>query len=360
MDSLPSDPRPGRFDWLFEEPEAAPPPDHEYAIGWQRHATATPIEPDASTTALTGATALLARLDERLNGLPDFIRDGWLARMLLEEAAASARLEGWIVDVERLLLLSLHAAVGAPDPHEAQALHLLDMLRAVSRRSPRQLFTPLRISALAFTRERNRTPRPMEWVEVLPDQGRSSAEALRDYFNGFSWSAYGRQPAVSAAADMLARWHGCDTGVAVGGAAGRAMASAALVRLGHCGRPLPCVSIGFLGHAWSYRPRTADWPFHFSTATERGARRGLELAAKLRNRHEALTRHFTTRRQERHLCAAVAHLIAVPAVSARGLAEAVGITQRSALSLLMDLADAGLLRDLTRRGSYRVFGLTGL
>lgn len=360
MDSLPTDPGTGRFDWLFEEPEADAPSDRELSIDGQRHAAALPTELDASLTALTGATALLARLDERLNGLPDFIRDGWIARMLLEEAAASARLEGWIVDVERLLLLSLHAAVGAPDPHEAQALHLLDMLRAVSRRSPRQLFTARRISALAFARERNRTLGPVEWVEMLPDKGRSSVEALRDYFDGFSWSSYGRQPAVGASADMLARWHRCGTGAAVGGAAGRAMANAALVRLGLCGRLLPCISIGFLGEAWSYRPGKSDWPYHFSAAAERGARRGLELAARLQNRHEALTRHFRTRRQERHLGAAVAHLIAMPAVAARGLAGSIGITQRSALSLLMDLADAGLLRDLTRRGSYRVFGLTGL
>lgn len=345
-----------RFDWLFEDDrpddvaetvsiETMPSPSSSYG------------ETSEKTLLLASATAAFARLDERLKIATEEIRAGWLARMIVEEAVGSARLEGWIVDVDRLWLLAMDAAVGAPDIHEAQALHVLSLIRSAMRRSPRQMFTARRIATLARVRDDGGRLAVAPWVDIMPNGGAPALAALQEFFTEMASLRRTRKAPMELAACMLARWHVCGAGEMMGGVVGRVLAASVLARTELCGRLLPCLSVGFLGRRWSYRPDSKEWPIYFFTAAEQGAARGISIAASLARAREDLFSAVADRRQDRHLQRAVRTLIAYPRLSVRRLAEIIGITPRAALSLLSDLESKGLVREVTRRGSFRIFRL---
>jgi len=81
---------------------------------------------------LADAAATLARLDERLSSAPACVTEGWLARALIGEAVASARLNGDIADAADLTLLD--AIDRVPDPALGQAAVILAMLGSMSKR----------------------------------------------------------------------------------------------------------------------------------------------------------------------------------------------------------------------------------
>ncbi len=345
----------GRFDWLFEEPTDPDLPTRNPHAGNE-----TSHAPDVPEFCLVAATAAVVRLDERLTMAPPDVRSGWLERMLVREAAASARLEGWIVDADRLELLARGAAVGAPDAHEAQALRLLAFVRAAARRSPRQMFTARRLAALASVRDGVGMRRAAAWLGLVPDGSAGGMEALQSFFSGFTVGNVGGHVALRHSAAMLARWHASDAGTLFGGAFGRMIATALSARVGLTATPLPLLSLGFLGQAHSYRPWAPDWESRCLSGFERGAIRGLELAGALARRRADLIEALADRRRERHLPAAVSALVANGGVTASDLGTAAGITPRAAAMLIDLLVERGLIRDVTGRASFRVFALTGL
>src|SRR4051812_32395460 len=109
---------------------------------------------------LAAASAALARLDDRLAGSPAAVLEGWPVRAFIHEAAASARLNGDIVDADDLRLADAGALDRPPDPELGQALLVLQMIRSAARRHPRQMFTPLRLISLTRLRLNRGDPDP--------------------------------------------------------------------------------------------------------------------------------------------------------------------------------------------------------
>src|ERR1051326_9272554 len=177
------------------------------------HSEARPPLGSVSTeflASLCAATAAIARLDERLRMAEAPLATGWLPRALLKEAVASARLSGLYIQEEDLLLLDHDTLDRAPDQALGQAHHLLQMLRSVARRSPRQLFTPLRL--IAATRRRLAPPR--QGVSPLPpwleDRRVDPSEMIRALHAALERDAVRRWeglPPVLGATEMLGRWH---------------------------------------------------------------------------------------------------------------------------------------------------------
>ena len=114
---------------------------------------------------LADAAATLARLDARLSSAPACVTEGWLARALIGEAVASARLNGDIADAADLARLDADAIDRIPDPALGQAAVILAMLRQAASRSPRQLFTPRRLAAAVRLRHAGdrRVPVDLPW-----------------------------------------------------------------------------------------------------------------------------------------------------------------------------------------------------
>ena len=108
---------------------------------------ASAVTPEIDVAVLCTATAALVRLDERLLAASPAVRAGWLARAQLHEASATARLDDSFADPHDLLLMDHHSLDRLVDQGTQRAYQALQMLRAASRRHPRQLFTPLRLTA---------------------------------------------------------------------------------------------------------------------------------------------------------------------------------------------------------------------
>src|SRR5689334_21727125 len=177
---------------------------------------------------------------------------GWLARALIEEAVASARLDGDVADATDLTLLDADAIDRVPDPALGQAAVILAMLRQAASRSPRQLFTPRRLAAAVRLRQAGDRSVPVDlprWLQDrLPAPGAALA-ALGRALDPAAVASWTRLPALLGAAALVAHWQASGAAHDVGAAAGRALAAMWPARAGiSCGmRLMPAT--GFLGHA---------------------------------------------------------------------------------------------------------------
>jgi|GEM_PF-5526762 len=235
----------------------------------------------ADLPLLATASAGLARLDEALRRSSEAVRDGWRARALIDEAAASARLDDRLVSPEDLLLFDAEVLDRIADSDLGTAHRILGLLRAACRRSPRHLFTPRRLMALAGRRPRP-DPAPAApaglppWLAGRLTRPEDIRPALERVLCPQTVNAWRRQPALLAAADLLACWHEAGAADVIGTAAGRVLASAWPAR---CGLTLGLVLMpagGFRGHAGTYRPgREAGWTGAFLAAVGRTAAAGL-------------------------------------------------------------------------------------
>ncbi len=310
---------------------------------------------------LAAATAALVRLDERLAASVPAVALGWRARALIHEAAASARLSGLVVDALDLLLFDGDALDRVPDSELAEAVRLLALLRAAARRRPGRLFTPRRLVAL--TRARLTTARGiadgLDWLQERltdPEQARRCLEAALAPDALASWRV---QSPLSAAASVLAGWHGSGAAQALGDGPGRILAAAWPARTGLTQGLMLMPSMGFLGHSATYRPQASpgSWTRAFLEAAERAAAWGLELHQRLATGHARLAAASQPRRRTSHLPALAALLTAQPSLTPTGAARALDISASAARTLLDDLLARGLVREVSRRGSFRVFTL---
>ena len=314
----------------------------------------------ADASALAAASAALARLDDRLAGSAPAMVEGWRARAFINEAAASARLNGDFADADELRLADAGTLDRPPDPELAQALLVLQMIRSAGRRHPRQMFTPLRLISLTRLRLNRSDPdhRLPVWLQDRLSEPGEIRASLGKALDPVAVERWKTEAPLMAAADIIHRWHDARAAERVGAAAGRVLASAWPARSGATNGLVLMPSVGFLGHASEYRPdRGRRWTGAFLRASLRSAEWGLRLHTDLVLVRRRLLESAGGRRATSRLPALIDRLVAVPSLSAAQTAVTLGMTDRASRSLLEDLHAGGMIREVSGRGSFRVYAV---
>jgi hypothetical protein len=104
-------------------------------------------------------------------------------------------------------------------------------------------------------------------------------------------------------------------------------------------------------------PDGALWPVVFRHLVAEAARAGSRVLAALRQAEVAGTALAAQQDKRSHLGAAVEALLRQPALTAPTLAQQIAITPQAALRLCVRLDKAGLVREVTGRGSFRAYSL---
>jgi hypothetical protein len=301
----------------------------------------------------------LARLDERLAIAPEPVRAGWMQRALVYEACASLRLDGSYVSAHDLVLRLNNTLNRPPDQDVGRARDIHAMLSTLIRRNPQHLFKPRRVLALTRLRLQSRAvdhPDLPDWLQNrihTPDQ---MSEALEDALQPSSVSSWESLPPVNAAAEIIATWHKGRARECIGGAAGRALAMAWLYRTGLTSFYYLLPSIGFLGAASEYRPDlVVSWPEKFLKACGRAAEWGFRLHTHLSLAHRRLHDAAPRRRSTSHMSALIDLLVSTPAMSASAVSRSLDIKPYAARTMLQALEERGLVREMTGRGSFRLY-----
>ena len=306
----------------------------------------------------------LARLDERLAGAPASVRAGWVNRALVYEAVASLRLDGSYVSAHDLVLRLNDTLDRAPDQDIQRATDIQGMLSTLIRRNPLHLFNPRRIVALTRLRLQSRVvdhPDLPDWLQTRIHTPEKMSEALDDALQPAVVSAWESLPPLQAAAEIIATWHKSRAADCIGAAAGRALAMAWVYRAGLTSSYCLLPSIGFLGAAAEYRPDLAvSWPELFTKACGRAAEWGFKLHSHLTLAYRRLNEAAPRSRSTSHMAALIDLLISIPAVSAGAASRRLGITPHAARAMLCALEDRGLVRELTGRGSFRLYAAASL
>lgn len=279
--------------------------------------------------------------------------------MLLQEAAASARLDEIYVDVHDLLLTDRDTPDRLADQASQRAHQILQMLRAVARRDPRRLFTPRRLMAAARLRFRERADAPAypRWIQERLAAPEEIRDALSAALDPALLEYYKAMPPLVGAARFLDRWRQSGAAEAIGGAPGRALAGAWLRRTGAAATwTSPPLAWGFVGHAADFRPATEDrWVSGFLEASLRGSDQGLRLLDRLQRAAEHLRDRAKPRRKSSHLPDLAELILASPGVSAAEVAKDLAITPVAARRLLDRLMAEGAIVEVTGRASFRLF-----
>jgi hypothetical protein len=314
--------------------------------------SAVPSDRDGVVAAMEAAAAGLARLDERLGAAPQAVTEGWSRRMALEEASASARLDGDWSDAEDLLLAEAGVLDGPPGPQLGATLRVLDMVRLAQRRRPRSFWTPGRLARVMDAM-------PRDAAADLTERGLDQVwHGLQRVLAPDRIAAWKGRGALLGAADILGAWHGEGLAGLLGGTPGRLLAAAWPWRLGTTRILALPVSWGFVGLARGYAPESPDWQRFFLEAAARGSRRGSDLLDRLVRSHARLAEGARGQRRSSRLPLLADLLTRQPAVSTRQAAEALGTSKQGALNLLQELRAAGLVREISGRRSYWVWATT--
>lgn len=313
--------------------------------------------------SLVAASVALVRLDERMNRAPPPVKSGWLNRALIHEAAASLRLEGCYVRPQDLMLSVCCSLDRAGDLDLGRAVNTHQMLLSLARRNPKDLFQSRRLIALTRLRLRGGSnspdPRLPVWLLERMQDAEASRIAIEDALAPHAVAAWQRQPALAGCARVLARWHNSGSAACVGGASGRALAMAWAFRSGLVAGYWLLPSIGFLGRAADYRPdHEGAWTGLFLQAAIEAAEWGLKLESHLRATHHRLLEEAPRKRTSSRMLPLADLLISRPAVSAKNVAQCLGLTHHGARGMLLELERQGLIREMSGRASYRIFTAT--
>jgi hypothetical protein len=196
-----------------------------------------------------------------------------------------------------------------------------------------------------------------EWEERLegrPEPATALAEALAPEMVAH----WGMTAPLLGAAALLAGWHRTGASDAVGAPLGRLLAAQWLCRVGATADPVWLPSLGFLGFAAEYRPWDADgWPRYLCQAAERAARAGLLELDRLERARDRLGAAAPARRSTSQAPVLLDLLTSRPAVSSGMAAARLGVSPQAAIGMLGRLAQERLVREITGRGSFRLFCL---
>lgn len=307
----------------------------------------------------------LARLEERLAHIPEEISAGWVNRMMLAEAAAGARLNGYFLSVDDLMMADVDGLDVLRSRELTIALDELALLRIAAFRSPRQMFTPLRLMSLSRARVmvggEKRTIELMGVERFSP----SGADTIRKAFSKENTQAWRKMDPVSGAASLVAEWHNSECAIHFGMSAGRILAAAWVARSGLTTRTLPIFGIGFRGHLNEYRPDGGlAWNSSLLNAIAESISYGEKVLSILIKASDSLKVLVRPSRSTSRFPDVAKHLIATPAVTALSVSRATGISQRASSDMLDKLANPpaskGVIspvRELTGRDSFRVYGI---
>ncbi|MDZ5649217.1 hypothetical protein [Nitrospirillum sp. BR 11828] len=337
----------------------------------------------AEGLTLEAASAALVRLDCGLAASSPAVAAGWTKRMAIEEAAASARLNGILVDTADLRLLAWDSLDRAPDPDLAQALPLYDLVRRLTARHPRHLYTPRRLAALDRIRN-SRFQGFSLWSDAEEDVGAEQRwSVLQAALAPEALARFRAAPALVGAATFLAHWHEVGADRSAGAALGRLLAAWWPARQGlvqgrrgtislamvegsdtydgpthpaYAGGPVLMPSIGFLGHAMEYRPDRRDgWVGAYLRAAERSLDRGEAVLRRLRAAESGLAEALRPRRSTSRGPQVAAFLLSQPVVTSGRLAQALDMSGTAARSLLDALHRDRLLMEISGRDAYRAY-----
>jgi hypothetical protein len=238
------------------------------------------------------------------------------------------------------------------------------MLSTLIRQNPRHLFKAQRVLALTRLRLQSRVvdhPDLPDWLQNRIHTPEEMSESLEEALQPAVVSAWEALPPVHAAAEIIANWHKSRARDCIGAAAGRALAMAWLYRAGLTSFYYLLPSIGFLGAASEYRPDFAvSWPEIFMKACGRAAEWGFKLHSHLTLAHRRLHEAAPQRRSTSHMAALIDLLISTPAVSASAVSRSLDIKPYAARTMLHALEDRGLAREVTGRGSFRLYSAASL
>jgi hypothetical protein len=323
----------------------------------QRRTHTEPFWEKRGVSLLAEATAAAVRLDQSVAMASPLVRIGWHARAHLNEASATARLDEIFIEADDLLLLDHDRLDRLVDQETRAALSGLHLLRSVARRSPRQLFTPRRLLATIRLRLRDRSDAAglPEWLKHRRADPEEIRRALSRALDPSAISELSSLPGLVGAALLLARWH--ETGAAdlLGGIPGRVLAGA-WMRRGEGGQGTFLPAIGFVGHAAEYRPSgTEEWVVEFLEAALRSASRGTGWLLALSRAAERLGAGARPRRSSSHLAAVAELVVENAAVSARQVADILGIAPMTARRLIGQLVGARLVKEITGKASFKLY-----
>ena len=307
--------------------------------------------------------ASVVRLDERLAAAPQPVRAGWMNRALIYEATASLRLDGSYVSAHDLVLRLNDTLDRAPDQDIQRAADIHAMLSTLIRRNPRHLFNPRRVLALTRLRLQSHVVHPElpDWLQSRMRTPEDMRDALEEALQPSLVSACEALPPLHAAAEIIATWHRSRAADCIGAAAGRALAMAWLHRAGLTSSFCFLPSIGFLGAASEYRPDLkVSWDGLFLKACLRAAEWGFKLHSHLILAHRRLHEAERQLRSTSHMAALIELLISAPAVSATGASRSLDITPHAARAMLRSLEERRLVREVTGRGSFRLYAVVSL
>ncbi|WP_044558448.1 hypothetical protein [Azospirillum sp. B4] len=333
--------------------------------------------------ALEAASAALVRLDTGLAASSAAVSAGWVNRMAIEEAAASARLNGILVDTADLRLLAWDSLDRAPDPDLAQALPIYDLVRRLAARHPRHLYTPLRLAALDRTRQTKAAGFSL-WNGVGDDvDAEERWLVLQSALAPDVLARFRSAPALIGAAAFLAHWHRTRADRTAGAALGRLLAAWWPARQGlvparrrgvddvslegsdtiaspthpaFVGGPVLMPSVGFLGHAMEYRPdRDEGWLPAFLNAAIRSLTRGEILLRRLRLAEARLADALRPKRSTSRGPQVAAFLLAQPVVTSGRLAQALDMSGTAARTLLDGLRRDRVVLEISGRDAYRAY-----
>src|SRR5581483_5197489 len=232
--------------------------------------------PARAPAAVLKGSIGVARLDERLAAAPEAVRRGWLSRALVHESVASLRLNGFYVTAGDLTLMLSDTIDRAPDHDLGRAASIHRMLASMTRRHSKNLFRPRRLIALTQLRLRGHSDNVddsmPDWLRQRRRDPVEMRDALEQALDPAAVAAWALLSPLEASAAIVARWHATGAADVIGAAPGRALAMAWAPRAGLTSGYYLLPSIGFLGHASSYRPDLeARWSGVFLEACERAA-----------------------------------------------------------------------------------------
>jgi DNA-binding transcriptional ArsR family regulator len=266
-------------------------------------------------TALEAAAAWSARLDERLQAADDDTRATWLARAAFDEGLAVASLDGRSVDPIQMLRWLRHDIGGPVSRTVGFMIAEAAMVVAARLDRPSALDDPSRLVEI-LSREDGilgRLPDVAAWQAGLSDPAPSLLVWSLDQAR--AWTEGGGSPAT---ARLLLR---------------------PLLR--RC---------GLVRH-----PPFPQGPGLSLDGLARGARHGLDGLAGLDRLRTTLLAAAPPARASSRMPAVVEAILREPLVGAARIAAATGMSHQNAMAALRRLAAAGLVEEITGRGSSRLY-----
>jgi hypothetical protein len=275
-------------------------------------------------TALAGAAAAVARLDEALTQHP--LRPAFLYRARLDAVRRQAAVDGQLIDPWHL------AAV-----LEGLRLRMDGALRIIDR-------------GVIFDAARHALTLH-QWLTAPDFDMEGEVQRAEQHLPG----CMGPNDTP-----LLAAARGLHTWLQSGGA--RAPIRAALVRFWGRHRvlrmPIPLTGAAALRAETPFE--LSAWQPVFLHALAAEALDGRQLLSDLERAWFAARAAVAGRRRDSHVVAAVDLMAAVPLLSATTLAKGLDLSIKNAIRLLDDLVAAGVAVEVTHRSKRRLFGLKGM